>query len=75
MQRASFDPLRNIADRIDFSRIRTILSDPYENDTEKGGRPNYDTVLMVKISLLQQWYILSDPQIERKGGVIAGSVS
>ena len=68
IQRASFDPLRNIADRIDFSRIRTILSDLYENDTEKGGRPNYDPVLMVKILLLQQWYNLSDPQIEREIG-------
>ena len=42
------------------------MSDLYENDTEKGGRPNYDPVLMVKILLLQQWYNLSDPQIERE---------
>lgn len=31
------DPLSGISDRIDFERIRPILSDPYENDTEKGG--------------------------------------
>ena len=42
-----------------------MLSDIYENDTEKGGRPNYDPIIMVKILLLQQWYSLSDPQIER----------
>ena len=60
------DPLTGISDRIDFERIRPILSDLYENDTEKGGRPNYDPVLMVKILLLQQWYNLSDPQIERE---------
>lgn len=59
------DPLSGIGDRIDFERIRSILTDLYENDTEKGGRPNYDPVLMVKILLLQQWYNLSDPQIER----------
>ena len=59
------DPLTGISDRIDFERIRPMLSDLYENDTEKGGRPNYDPVLMVKILLLQQWYSLSDPQIER----------
>ena len=60
------DPLSGIGDRIDFERIRLILSNLYENDTEKGGRPNYDPVLMVKILLLQQWYNLSDPQIERE---------
>ena len=53
-------------DRIDFERIRPILSPLHENDTEKGGRPNYDPILMVKILLLQQWYSLSDPQVERE---------
>jgi IS5 family transposase len=48
------DPLTGISDRIDFERIRPILSDLYENDTEKGGRPNYDPILMIKILLLQQ---------------------
>ncbi len=60
------DPLTGISDRIDFERIRPILSDLYENYTEKGGRPNYDPILMVKILLLQQWYNLSDPQVERE---------
>ena len=58
------DPLTGISDRIDFERIRPILFDLYENDTEKGGRPYYDPVLIVKILLLQQWYNLSDPQVE-----------
>ena len=60
------DPLTGISDRIDFERIRSILSNLYDNDTEKGGRPNYDPILMVKILLLQQWYNLSDPQVERE---------
>ena len=60
------DPLTGISDRIDFERIRPILSDLFMNDTEKGGRPNYDPVLMVKILLLQQWYNLSDPLVERE---------
>ena len=60
------DPLTGISDRIDFERIRPILSDLYDNNTEKGGRPNYDPVLMVKILLLQHWYNLSDPQVERE---------
>ncbi len=36
------DPLSGIVDLIDFERIRSILSDLYNNNTEKGGRPNYD---------------------------------
>jgi IS5 family transposase len=60
------DPLTGISDRIDFERIRPILADLFSNDTEKGGRPNYDPILMAKILLLQQWYNLSDPQIERE---------
>ena len=60
------DPLTGISERIDFERIRPILSDLYENNTDRGGRPNYDPILIVKILLLQQWYNLSDPQIERE---------
>ena len=60
------DPLTGISDRIDFEKIRPVLADLFSNDTEKGGRPNYDPILMVKILLLQQWYNLSDPQVERE---------
>ena len=42
-----------------------MLSNLYGNYTEKGGIPDYDPVMMVKILLLKQWYCLSDPQIER----------
>ena len=60
------DPLTGISDLIDFERIRPILSDLFTNDTDKGERPNYDPILMVKILLLQQWYNLSDPHVERE---------
>jgi len=60
------DPLTGISDRIDFERIRPIISELFTNDTEKRGRPNYDPILIIKILLLQQWYNLSDPQIERE---------
>ena len=65
MHEALGDPLTGISDRIDFERIRPMLSDLYENDTDKGGRPNYDPIIMVKILLFQQRYSLSDPKIER----------
>ena len=60
------DPSTGISDRIDFERIRLILPALHENDTEKSGRPNYDPILVMKILLLQQWYNLSDPQVERE---------
>ena len=47
------DPLTGISHRIDFERIRSTLADQYDNDMEKGGRPNYDPVLIAKILLLQ----------------------
>jgi len=60
------DRLSDMKDIIQWDRIKPLLSDLYNNDTEKGGRPNYDPILMIKILLLQQWYNLSDPQIERE---------
>ena len=60
------EPLTGISDRIDFEGLRPILSDLYENDTENGGMPSYDPVIMVKILLLQQWCNLSDLQVERE---------
>jgi IS5 family transposase len=38
----------------------------YTNDTERGGRPNTDEVVMVKLLVLQQWYGLSDPELEKQ---------
>ena len=46
------DPLTGISGRIDFERIRPIRVDLFINDTEKGGRLNYDPILMVKDSLI-----------------------
>lgn len=63
---AIVEPLTSISNRIDFERNRPILLDLFTNEIEKDGRPNYDPVLMVKILLLQQWYNISDPKIERE---------
>ena len=38
----------------------------YRNGTPRGGRPNTDEVLMVKLLVPQQWYGLSDPELERQ---------
>jgi transposase, IS5 family len=48
------------SDLIDWSPIRRILDEMYDNKSETGGRPNYDVILMLKILILQQWYGLND---------------
>jgi len=35
--------------------------DMFDNRSEKGGKPNIDEVVMIKLLILQQWYGLSDP--------------
>jgi len=38
----------------------------YRNKTEKYGRPNCDVIVMFKILMLQQWYGLSNLEVERQ---------
>jgi IS5 family transposase len=56
---AEFDML------IEWERFRLLIGDLYSNTTEQGGRPNFDTILMVKLLVLQSMYGLSDPELER----------
>lgn len=58
--------LSQISDLIDWAPIRRILEEMYDNKSEKGGRPNCDVILMFKILILQQWYGLSDLEVERQ---------
>jgi len=58
--------LLKISDLIDWLPIRQILDEMYDNKSEKGGRPNCDVILMFKILILQQWYGLSDLEVERQ---------
>jgi len=55
-----------VSDLIDWVPIRHSLDEMYDNKSEKGGRPNCDVILMFKILILQQWYGLSDMEIERQ---------
>src|SRR5512136_2158069 len=38
----------------------------YDNKSEKGGRPNIDEIIMIKILVLQEWHGHSDPELERQ---------
>ena len=58
--------LLQISDKIDWVPIRSHLEEMYNNKSEKGGRPNSDVILMFKILILQQWFGLSDLEVERQ---------
>lgn len=58
--------LLQISDLIDWAPIRNRLDGMYKNKTDKGGRPNLDVIVMFKILILQQWYGLSDLEVERQ---------
>ncbi len=60
------DRLARVEGLIDWEAFRPILAGLYRNDGPKGGRPNIDEVLMVKLLVLQHWYGLSDPELERQ---------
>ncbi|MEM3845580.1 MAG: transposase [Candidatus Parvarchaeota archaeon] len=46
--------------------MRPVLKDLYHNDTEKGGRPNIDEIVMIKSLFLQAIYNISDEALERE---------
>ena len=66
------DPLCEANELLDWERFRPIAEELYNNKTEKGGHPNIDVVVMIKILVLQQWYGLSDQRMERE---LANNVS
>ena len=61
-----FDRLSEAASLIDWEAFRPIIASSYQNLTERGGRPNIDPIVMLKLLVLQHWYGLSDPELERQ---------
>ena len=47
------DRLAKIESAVNWERFRPIVKAMYRNDTERGGRPNTDPLLMVKLLVLQ----------------------
>jgi len=60
------DKLSEIDSLINWESFRPIVKDMYDNKSEKGGRPNIDEIIMIKILILQEWHGLSDPELERQ---------
>ena len=64
--------MSQVSTLIDWERFRPIAEELYDNKTERGGHPNIDCVLMIKILVLQHWSSLSDQRMERE---LANNVS
>ena len=60
------DRLAKIELLIDWGAFTPIIQPLYDNQGPQGGRPNIDPVVMVKLLMLQAWYGLSDPELERQ---------
>ena len=60
------DKLAKIEPLIDWEAFTPIIQPLYDNQGPQGGRPNIDPVVMVKMLVLQSWYGLSDPELERQ---------
>jgi len=60
------DRLAEIESMVDWEAFRPLVGDMFDNRSERGGRPNIDEVVMVKLLVLQQWHGLSDPELEKQ---------
>jgi IS5 family transposase len=60
------DKLVETGSRIKWESFRPKLEAMYKNNTECGGRPNLDVIVMLKSLFIQQLYSLSDEQLERE---------
>jgi len=64
--RKNGDRLARVDSLIDWEAFRPVIQPIYRNKTSRGGRPNVDEVVMVKLLVLQERYGLSDPELERQ---------
>ena len=57
--------LERISEMVDWERFEGLVSEVY---SAREGRPSYPPLTMVKVLLLEQWYSLSDPEMEEALG-------
>jgi transposase, IS5 family len=62
-QHSALQELDDVQTLIDWSRIEALLVDVYAN---KKGEQAWPPLMMFKAMLLQSWYNLSDPQLEKQ---------
>ena len=62
----SMDRPSQIEPMINRKSLRSLVKKLYMNDSDKGGRPNIDVIIMIKTLFLQSIYNCSDKVIERE---------
>ena len=62
----SMDKLAQIDPMIDWELLRSLVKELYRNDTDKGGGPNVDEIVMIKTLFLQSMYNCSDEAMEKE---------
>jgi len=60
------DRLAEVDSPINWTAFKPIIQPIYDNQGPMGSRPNTDPVIVVKMLVLQAWYGLSDPELERQ---------
>ena len=62
----SKDILPEIDCSIDWESMRPMISSLFHNNTEKGGRPNFNEIVMIKALFLQGLYNIVDEKLEKE---------
>ena len=60
------DSLANIESLINWGAFCPIIADIFDDRSGNGSGANIDEVLMIKMLVLQQWYRLSDSELEQQ---------
>lgn len=62
----SSDILPEIDRSIDWGSLRPMIKSTFHNDSGKGGRPNFDEIVMIKALFLQGLYNIVDEKLEKE---------
>lgn len=58
------DPLKEIEGLLDWNLFLSRLAILSQSDTDRGGRPYLDEMVLIRLLVLQQWHGLSDYELE-----------
>ena len=65
-QISSMDTLASLEPMVDWNSLGSMVSVLFKNNTEEGGRSNFDEITMIKTLFIQELYGLSDDATERE---------
>lgn len=60
------DHLPDLDKAIDWESLRPLIKSHFRNDSERGGRPNFDEIVMLKTLFLLGLYNISDEMLEKE---------